>query len=355
MSRRTYSVVMRVLLLLVPASAAGPSTVEPARSHSTQQGARTAYAWVSGDAAVQAAAEAQLRNRSWDFIDGVRGFCGVGWERASPGAPWTVSVTSSAALSGCRGVRQALADTGRAFEIVLGGRLPAEGAALDAEAAVASAVTLARKYNLTGYNIDDESECAPRSTLKNFTVWTAFHGAFARGLAAHGLSLSSDIYAAFGVQDAPYVPQRPCHGLHRPDCPGCMDRFNPDPRIARALAGGESGATTRWVTMDTYFYTLDHFLDALNWHRSFLPTGRFGVGLINSRRLGTRPDTLPLHNVSVQGWAARAYALHAQNVSHVSIWSMPLSDEFLWWIPRWKDSCVACGSLSCFQPSADCQ
>jgi hypothetical protein len=337
-----YGAAWSVLLLLASASAP-PSG----------QGGRTAYAWVSGDAAVQAAAEAQLRNRTWDFIDGVRGFCGIGWHRAAPGAPWTVSVTSPKALSGCRGVRQALADSGRAFEVVLGGRVPAEDAGLDVDAAVASAVALARQHNLSGYNIDDESECAPRSTLKNFTDWTTFHSAFARGLAAHGLALSSDIYAAFGVENAPYVPQRPCNGLHRPDCPGCMDQFNPDPRIARALAG-DSDAATRWVTMDTYFYTLDHFLDALNWHRSFLPTGRFGVGLINSRMRGTPPDSLPLHNVSAQGWAARAYALHAQNISHVSIWSMPLSDEFIWWIPRWKDSCAACATLSCFQPSADC-
>jgi hypothetical protein len=49
-------------LLLAQVAAAGPA-------------ARTAFAWVSGDAAVQTAAEAQLRNRSWDgVIDGVRGF-----------------------------------------------------------------------------------------------------------------------------------------------------------------------------------------------------------------------------------------------------------------------------------------
>lgn len=47
--------------------------------------------------------------------------------------------------------------------------------------------------------------------------------------------------------------------------------------------------------MDTYFYTLDHFLNTLSWHRNFLPAERFGVGLINSRRAGTSPDSLPLH------------------------------------------------------------
>ena len=71
-----YGAAWSVLLLLASASAP-PSG----------QGGRTAYAWVSGDAAVQAAAEAQLRNRTWDFIDGVRGFCGIGWHRAAPGAP----------------------------------------------------------------------------------------------------------------------------------------------------------------------------------------------------------------------------------------------------------------------------
>lgn len=280
---------------------------------------------------------------------------GVGWERAERGSPWTVAVTSAADLEGCRGVRTALANTGRPFEAVLGGRLPAETAALDVGAAVASAVAVARQYNFSGYNVDDESECAPRSTLANFTAWASFHGAFARGLAAHGLSLSSDIYAAFGITDAPYVSQRPCDGLHRLNCSGCMDRFKPDRRIAQALAaGGDSNSATQWVTMDTYFYTLDHFLNALDWHRSFLPAGRLGVGLINSLRRGDTPDGLPLHNVSAEGWAARAHALHAANISHVSIWSMPLSDEFLWWVPRWKGACRNCGTLACFQPSSEC-
>ena len=46
--------------------------------------------------------------------------------------------------------------------------------------------------------------------------------------------------------------------------------------------------------------------------------------------------------------------MHTANVSHVSIWAMPITDEFLWWIPRWKDSCQACGPLACFQPTARC-
>ena len=171
-------------------------------------------------------------------------------------------------------MREALAETGRPFEAVLGGRLPADAAALDVGAAVASAVAVAKALNFSGFNVDDESECAPRSTLANFTTWTSFHVAFAKGLAAHGLALSSDIYATFGIKDAPYAPNRPCDGLHRPDCMGCMDSFDPDPRIAQALAaGGDAGP--RWVTMDTYFYTLDHFLNAMDWHRSFLPPGRF--------------------------------------------------------------------------------
>ena len=50
-----------------------------ASAQDQQSQRRTVYAWVSGGAAVQAAATAQLRNQSFDFLDGVRGFCGVGW------------------------------------------------------------------------------------------------------------------------------------------------------------------------------------------------------------------------------------------------------------------------------------
>ena len=53
---------------------------------------------------------------------------------------------------------------------------------------------------------------------------------------------------------------------------GCTDSYHPDPRIAAALAGGDADAATRWVTMDTYFYTLDHFLNTLDWHRT--PSGQ---------------------------------------------------------------------------------
>lgn len=80
---------------------------------------RTVYAWVSGEASVQAAATAQLRNRTFAFIDGVRGFCGVGWHRTGPSAPWTIGVTSPVELANCKGVRTALAETNREFEVVL--------------------------------------------------------------------------------------------------------------------------------------------------------------------------------------------------------------------------------------------
>ena len=94
--------------------------------------------------------------------------------RAAHGAPWTIAVTSPAALAGCEGVRAALAETGREFEAVLGGRLPADAASLDVGAAVASAVLIAKRHNFSGYNIDDETECAPRSTLTNFTSCAHF-------------------------------------------------------------------------------------------------------------------------------------------------------------------------------------
>lgn len=372
---KTYSALAEIGALAVPGPAAARSattdTAHPpalklddvnggqnVTTRPEQAQKRSVYAWVSGNATAQAVSAAQLRNHTWSgIIDGVRGFCGVGWQRGAPGAPWTVAVTSPADLEGCRAARSAAAETGRPFEVVLGGRLPAAALLEDVSAAVASAAVVAKAHNFSGYNVDDESECAPRSTLRNFTTWVQFHDAFAAGLARHGLLLSSEIYATFGVVNAPYLPQRPCTGLHRPGCAGCMDQYRPDPRIGQALSAGTVGSATRWVTMDTYFYTLDHFVDVLDWHRSFLPAGerdRLGVGLINSIAESQPIDGLPLHNVSAEGWAARGHALHAASVEHISIWLMPLSDEFLWWLPRWKDRCEACGLLACWQPTAEC-
>ena len=39
---------------------------------------------------------------------------------------------------------------------------------------IASAIAAAHKHGIKGFSIDDETDCAPRSTLKNFTAWGGF-------------------------------------------------------------------------------------------------------------------------------------------------------------------------------------
>lgn len=56
--------------------------------------------------------------------------------------------------------------------------------------AVASAVALALQLGVDGFSIDDEYDCAPRSTLKNFTSWVGFIDELATGLHTEKLELS---------------------------------------------------------------------------------------------------------------------------------------------------------------------
>ena len=171
-----------------------------------------------------------------------QGVCGGHWVVA--GGKATLAVDSS--FENCTDLRQATAEHGAHFVLLIGdgtyqapARVPAEALA-DPAAVVASAVALARKHNFSGYNIDDESECAPRSTLKNLTRWVGFMDSFAAGLHKAGLTLTADVQAVFGVEDGEYKKTAPCQKAP-------MD-YRPDSRVVRMLA---ASAVDRWMAMDT--------------------------------------------------------------------------------------------------------
>merc|ERR1711972_154852 len=93
-----------------------------------------------------------------------------------------------------------------------------------AQRLIASAVKLAKKYGFDGFSIDDESDCAPRSTLVNFTKWVHFVDTFADALHAEGMELSAAVQAMFGIQDVSYRPL-----CHPPENPGCSQACNKVP------------------------------------------------------------------------------------------------------------------------------
>ena len=150
---------------------------------------------------------AQLRNASWTGVfDGVQaGGCGP---KFTADGGFVVNETQWA---GCAALREAVADAGMEFHVWTNA-IP-EAAVADPAPTVAAIAKAARQYGFAGISVDDESDCAPRSTLHNMTRWCGFWDALASGLAAdataHGndaaepLQLSAAVQALFGIQDVP--------------------------------------------------------------------------------------------------------------------------------------------------------
>jgi hypothetical protein len=81
-----------------------------------------------------------------------------------------------------------------------------------------------RTYGWQGFTIDDESSCAPRSTIANLTRYISFIDALSEGLGKLDppVVVTADIQAIFGVENCtlPGSCQPGCHGHPQPEhCP----------------------------------------------------------------------------------------------------------------------------------------
>lgn len=304
---------------------------------------RTIFAWASAGSAVEAAA--QLMNATWEgVIDGVQGQCGAAFFVSASGNEVGIRVNETT-LAACQPVRDALRQTGGAFHAWIGG-VPQE--ALEspsvAKAAVASAVAMAKTYGFDGYSIDDESDCAPRSTLQNFTAWINFMNLLGEGLHNEGLQLSAAVQAMFGIQDVPYAPR--CAPASNAACSQACDKapweYDPNAKVVQLMSETK---IDRWLEMDTYYFTTNRFLDALDWYAGALPSSKLGVSVMN------RGDITP------DGYIARFHALERSGADWLNIFLLPVADAWLPWVKRWKTRCQGCpnqGMLSCYEPSVDC-
>ena len=102
---------------------------------------------------------------------------------------------------------------------------------------------------------------------------------------------------------------------------------------------------SRWIEMDDYYFSTARFLDALDWHVENIALDKLGVGMMNRV------------NIDADGWASRFHAIRASKVTQLDIFVMPIADEFLTWLWRWKTGYKHCpngGVLSASEPSADC-
>eukprot|EP00927_Polykrikos_kofoidii_P065163 TRINITY_DN60951_c0_g1_i1.p1 TRINITY_DN60951_c0_g1~~TRINITY_DN60951_c0_g1_i1.p1 ORF type:complete len:360 (+),score=41.91 TRINITY_DN60951_c0_g1_i1:98-1177(+) len=308
-----------------PTSSSSPSPASSTRIFGV-------WAMWNPDLATQGAA--QLRNPDWAGVfDVVQGVCGGGWQVSNGVAEVYVNETYW-----CADLYAAAREHGARFTLLLGsppgaapGPVPPEALA-NPQHAVQSAVALASRLGLDGFNIDDESECAPRADLANFSAWAAFVDTFADGLHEANLTLTVDVQAVFGITDSPYVHEQPC-------ALGPW-QYTVDPRVPELMQASHADA---WIEMDTYYFGTSRYLDALDWYADNVPQQKLGVGIMNRNDIDV-PD----------GYLARFHALEKSGANELHLWRMPVADVWLPYIQRWKSKCAGCPQLACYELSVEC-
>jgi len=300
--------------------------------------ARTVMAWANGSPA----AVAQLQNKSWQGIfDGVQAGCGFAFAVKDGRAE--VQLANATQLAECSSLHEAVRGGNGKFHAWLG-NVPQEAIA-DPAPVLASALALAKEHDLQGFSIDDEYDCAPRSTLDHFTPWVGFIDTFADGLHAEGLELSAAVQAMFGIQDVPYAPL--CSPPEQANCSQAChlgpSAYPLEPRVPELM---RESKIDRWLEMDTYYFTTGRFFGTLDWYAGAVGTSKLGVSMEN------RPD------ISDDGYVARFHAIDASGADWINIFMLPANEKFLPYLRRWKSNCSSCpnqASLSCYDLSVDCE
>jgi hypothetical protein len=317
------------LLLLRPATGALPQ--------------RKVFAW----AGTSNATVAQLTNASWRGIfDGVHAGCGVRIEAA---AEAVTMVANETVFGECAALKAAVEASGGEFHVWTNG---VPQSLLDTPslraAFITSAIEVAHKHGIKGFSIDDETDCAPRSTLKNFTAWVGFINQFADSLhaASPPIQLSAAVQAMFGIEDVEYQPL-----CSPPASAGCSQACSRAPwgynTSAKATVGElmSNSSMDRWLEMDTYYFGTARYLDALDWYTSAASLDSLGVAVMNRK------------DITNEGYLARFHALDRSGADWLNLFMLPAADEWLPYLRRWKTRCSGCknrGSLSCYEMQLPC-
>ena len=98
--------------------------------------------------------------------------------------------------------------------------------------------------------------------------------------------------------------------------------------------------------MDTYYFTLPRFLDALDYYIWAIPdVNKLSIGMMNRKDLTT------------DDYISRFHAIHKSGANMLNMFIAPIDDEWLKYLKRWKNHCKGCpnyGIASCFEPSIEC-
>jgi hypothetical protein len=302
---------------------------------------RKVFAW----AGISDATIAQLKNASWQGVfDGVQAQCGVKITEATgvplitangtdfaKAAPLRAAVVAGGGEFHCwtNGVPQSLVDT------------PSMRPAF-----IASAIAVAHKHGIQGYSIDDETDCAPRSTLQNFTAWTGFVNEFADALhkATPPIQLSAAVQAMFGIEDVAYKPL--CQPQQSPSCSQACSKgpweYTTD---AKDKVGAlmSNSSMDRWLEMDTYYFGTSRFLDSLDWYSKHVARDSLGVAVMNRK------------DIDAEGYLSRFHALDRSGADWLNLFMLPAADDWLPYLKRWKTRCAGCASpLACYEMHVKC-
>lgn len=300
---------------------------------------RQVYAWASyksTDIVVQ-----QLRNESWiDIIDGVQVWCNCKFTE-------TGIILDSSTLSNCTAIMDAIHKNNGTFQLMIAGEVP-EAAIQDPEPFIKDAIQIAQQVfpHIDGFSIDDERDCAPRSTLAELEEWVKFHNIFAESIMSEiGLQVTSAVQGMFGISDE--ADNNPC--LYRPY--DDQNRKPPSsysfvPRVPELM---NHASVQKWLIMDTYYYNTGHFLTTLDWHTYYISQHKLGIGMSNMIEYRD--------HFTVDELQARFYALDRSGIDWINIFILPINDNFLPFLKRWKNFCRGCGKqsiLGCYDFDVKC-
>lgn len=101
----------------------------------------------------------------------------------------------------------------------------------------------------------------------------------------------------------------------------------------------------RWLEMDTYYFSTGRFLDSFRCYLQYVRLDNVGVGMMN------RDD------FTIVGLQARFQAMDASGVDWIKVFILPVQEELLPWLKRWKTRCEGCGVqpvLGCYDMEVVC-
>jgi hypothetical protein len=298
---------------------------------------RQVWAWASGglnrDEGI-----VQLRNSSWSsIIDGIQAWCGCGFLE-------TGLAINQTGWDMCTPLIQAAKDSKTKVQIVIVGAVP-QTAIDDPTPFINDAIALARRHpEIMGFSIDDERDCAPRSTVAELEGWVAFHDSFAEGLRSHGLQVTSAVQAMFGIQNE--IDNKPCLFPPYGNKQRLPSNYEFVPRVPDLMS---SSSIQKWLIMDTYYYSTGHFLTTLDWHTKHVAKEMIAVGISNLINYRDR--------WTVDELQARFYAIDRSGVDWINVFMLPVNDDFLPFLKRWKTFCRGCGlqsTLGCYDFDVEC-